>query len=47
MINNFKNFRKDLYFLFTLSLMIILSIESYLIDVPEIIKGGYVAGIII
>lgn len=47
MIKNFKNFRKDLYFLFALSVIIILAIESYLIDIPEIIKGGYVAGIII
>lgn len=46
MIQNLKNFRKDLYLLFALSVFIILLIEFYLINIPEIIRGGYVIGLI-
>ncbi|WP_281234746.1 hypothetical protein [Flavobacterium gelatinilyticum] len=47
MIKNLKNFRKDLYLLFSISISIIIFMESYLIDIPEIINGGYVIGLII
>ncbi|MEP6806566.1 MAG: hypothetical protein ABI892_18710 [Flavobacterium sp.] len=47
MIKKIKNFRKDLYLIFVLSLIVIISIESYLINIPEKIIGGYIAGLII
>ncbi|MFD0965214.1 hypothetical protein [Pseudofulvibacter geojedonensis] len=44
MIKIFTSFRKDLYLLFIISLLFILSIELVLIEIPEFFNGGALFG---
>lgn len=47
MFKNLKSFRQDFYFLFVVSLGIILTMEIYLIHIPEVFEGAEICGIIV